>query len=92
MALTVIASLATVTAAHAQSGDSSASGDVAGNLPAAIYLLIPLALALAFVTAVALGDRGEPDPGEHRSGGLTRALGRRGPDGEGRPVQEREVS
>jgi hypothetical protein len=69
--------LATAGAAYAQ-GDSSKSGDVAGNLPFAIYLLIPLALVVAFVTAVALGERGEPEPGEQRAGGLTRALGRRG--------------
>jgi hypothetical protein len=72
-----IASLASATAAAAQSGDSSKSGDLAGNLPGTIYLLIPLALGLALLTAVALGDRGRPEASDRRSGGLTRALGRR---------------
>lgn len=70
-------SLATTATAYAQSNDSSNSGDVAGNLPFATYLLIPLALVIAFVTAVALGERGESEPGEQRAGGLTRALARR---------------
>jgi len=73
-----VASVASITAAAAQSGDPSKSGDLSGNLPATIYLLIPLAIVLALVTAVALGDRGEPEASERRAGGVTRALGRRG--------------
>jgi hypothetical protein len=52
-------------------------GDLVGNLPFAVYLLIPLALGLALLTAVVLGPLGEPDPSEHRAGGVSRALGRR---------------
>jgi hypothetical protein len=78
IALVGLTSLATMATAHAQSGDSSKSGDVAGNLPFSIYLLIPLALVLAFVTAIALGERGEPEAEERRAGGISRALGRRG--------------
>jgi hypothetical protein len=72
-----VASMASITSAAAQSGDSSKSGDLSGNLPATIYLLIPLAIGLALLTAVALGDRGEPEGGGRRAGGVSRALGRR---------------
>jgi hypothetical protein len=72
-----VALLASLPAAYAQSGDSSKSGDLSGNLPGTIYLLIPLALGLALLTAVALGDRGRPEASDRRTGGLTRALGRR---------------
>jgi hypothetical protein len=93
-ALVGLVSIATMAAAHAQSGDSSKHGDVAGNLPFAIYLLIPLGLVLALVTAIVLGERGDPEGDEVRAGGITRALGRRGatpgpPEGPGR---EAEVS
>jgi hypothetical protein len=57
--------------------DPSKVGDLVGNLPFAVYLLIPLALVLAVLTAVLLGPLGAPDPGEHRVGGVSRALGRR---------------
>jgi hypothetical protein len=57
--------------------DPSKVGDLVGNLPFVVYLLIPLALALALLTAVVLGPRGAPDPREHRIGGVRRALGRR---------------
>jgi hypothetical protein len=77
IAVVCVTSLATMATATAQSGDSSKSGDIAGNLPLSIYLLIPLGLALAFVTAIALGERGEPEAEERRAGGITRALGRR---------------
>jgi hypothetical protein len=75
-ALITVVSATTITAAAAQSGDSSKSGDLAGNLPLSIYLLIPLALALALLTAVALGASGEPEASDRRTGGVTRALGR----------------
>jgi hypothetical protein len=58
--------------------DPSKVGDLVGNLPFAVYLLIPLALALALLTALVLGPRGAPDPRERRVGGVTRALSRRG--------------
>lgn len=76
-ALISVVSTTTITAASAQSGDASKSGDLAGNLPLAIYLLIPIALGVALLTAVALGARGEPEASDRRTGGVTRALGRR---------------
>jgi hypothetical protein len=57
--------------------DPSKVGDLVGNFPAVVFLLVPLALALALLTAVVLGPLGKPDPGEHRAGGVSRALGRR---------------
>jgi hypothetical protein len=78
-ALIGVVSTTTITAASAQSGDPSKSGDLAGNLPLSIYLLIPLALGVALLTAVVLGARGEPEASDGRTGGVTRALGRRTP-------------
>ena len=57
--------------------DPSKVGDLVGNFPFVVFLLIPLALGLALLTAIALGALGEPDPSEHRAGGVSRALGRR---------------
>ncbi len=67
--------------AYAQSGDPSKSGDLTGNFSAIVWLLIPLALGLALLTAYVLGPRGTPDPSEHRVGGVSRALSRRETDG-----------
>ena len=63
--------------AYAQSGDPSKSGDLTGNFSTVVWLLIPLALGLALLTAYVLGPRGTPDPSEHRVGGVSRALSRR---------------
>ena len=49
-------------------------GDLAGNLPWGVYLLIPLVLGFALLTAVALGSAGEPRPPTRQSGGVSRAL------------------
>jgi hypothetical protein len=57
--------------------DPSKVGDLVGNLPTVVYLLIPLVLALALVTAYVLGPRGEPGPTVRRAGGVSRMLGRR---------------
>jgi hypothetical protein len=62
--------------AYAQ-GDPSKSGDLTGNFSGVVWLLIPLAIGLALLTAYALGSRGAPDPSEHRLGGVSRALSRR---------------
>jgi hypothetical protein len=54
------------------------AGDLVGNWSWTVWLLIPLALALAFLTALALGPMGEPRAEERRTGGVTRFLARRG--------------
>jgi len=70
--------LASIDHAAAQdNGDSSKVGDLTGNLPLAVYLLIPLALVLAVVTAIALGSAGDPESTTRRAGGVTRALAQR---------------
>jgi hypothetical protein len=61
-------------AAAQDNGDSSKVGDLTGNLPLAVYLLIPLALVLALLTAIALGPAGDPGSTTRRGGGVTRAL------------------
>jgi hypothetical protein len=52
------------------------AGDLAGNLPWGVYLLIPLVLGFALLTSLALGSGAEPPPPNHRSGGVARALSR----------------
>jgi hypothetical protein len=69
--------LATASPALAASNpDPSKVGDLTGNLPVAVYLLIPLALLLAFLTAVLLGAKGDPAKSVRRAGGISRALSR----------------
>jgi hypothetical protein len=71
--LTVV--LGSAPAAGAQDGESSPIGDLAGNWPWTVWLLIPLVLVLALVTALALGAASEPEPtGRRRS--VSRALDR----------------
>jgi hypothetical protein len=65
--------------------DPSKVGDLTGNLSAVTYLLIPLALVLAFITALALGPSGEPGAASHRAGGLERALSGRDAPSDRRP-------
>jgi hypothetical protein len=78
MAVTLVVFISTIGAAAAQdSGDSSKVGDLTSNLPLAVYLLIPLALVLALLTAVVLGPRGDPAASSRRAGGVTRVLSER---------------
>jgi hypothetical protein len=60
----------------AGAADPSKVGDLAGNLPWAVYLLIPLALVLAVLTALVLGASGEAATAHRRAGGVSRALRR----------------
>jgi hypothetical protein len=55
-------------------GDPSKAGDLAGNLPWGVWLLIPLAIVLAVVTMLALGSGAEPTVAKRRAGGVARAL------------------
>lgn len=73
-ALLLGALLTIVVAAPASAADPDKVGDLTGNFSPITYLLIPLALILAFLTAVALGPRGDPGASTHREGGLQRAL------------------
>ena len=50
-------------------------GDLTGNLPGVVWLLIPVALVLALVTSLALGSGAEPPRQASRTGGVSRALG-----------------
>ena len=54
------------------------AGDLVGNWSWTVWLLIPLALALALLTALALGPLAEPTADDRRAGGVTRFLARRG--------------
>ena len=55
-------------------GDLAIVGDLAGNLPWAVYLLIPLVLGFALLTSLALGSSSETRPPTRRSRGVSRAL------------------
>lgn len=78
LAVMVVVFVATTGAAAAQDGsDPSKVGDLTGNLPLAVYLLIPLALVLALLTAVVLGPRGDPAAEVRRTGGVSRVLSER---------------
>jgi len=68
-----ILSLASVLVAAA---DPAKVGDLVGNQSAGVYLLIPLVLALALLTSLALGSLAEPRTSGRRVGGVTRALRR----------------
>lgn len=56
--------------------DPAKVGDLVGNQSVGVYLLIPLALALALITSLALGSLAEPRTSGRRVGGVTRALRR----------------
>ena len=60
--------------AYVGAADPSKVGDLTGNLPWGVFLLIPLAIVLAVVTALALGSGAEPRVEQHRRGGVARAL------------------
>jgi hypothetical protein len=63
------------TAAAQDSGDSPI-GDLTGNWPWTVWLLIPLALVLALITAFALGATAEPEETSRRRS-VSQALDRR---------------
>ena len=74
-AATLVVFVTTFSPAAAQDeGDPSKVGDLTGNLPFAVYLLIPLAIVLALLIAVVLGPRGDPTGAVRRAGGVTRVL------------------
>jgi hypothetical protein len=50
------------------------AGDLTGNMPWGVWLLIPLALGLALLTSLALGSGAEPRRSSRRAGGVGRAL------------------
>jgi hypothetical protein len=59
---------------------TTSAAELVGNWSWTVWLLIPLALGLALLTAIVLGPRGEPTEVERREGGVTRYLARRGAD------------
>jgi hypothetical protein len=62
------------TTAFVAAADPAKVGDLTGNLPWGVYLLIPLAIALAVITSLALGSGAEPRVAPPRTAGVTRAL------------------
>lgn len=56
-------------------------GDLTGNMPWGVWLLIPLALVLALLTSLAMGSRAAPRPSTRRAGGVSRALRESPPPG-----------
>lgn len=63
------------TAVGPAAGSRSRAGDTAGNLPAALVLLVMMTLGAAALIALALGPIGQTRPAAaRRSGGVSRAL------------------
>jgi hypothetical protein len=59
---------------------SGAAGDLTGNWDWPVLLLVPLALGLALLTALALGRTSQAGVGRRRQGGTSRALARAATD------------
>lgn len=55
----------------------AAAGDLTGNWSWSVWLLIPGALILALVTALAMGPGGDPTPSRRGAGGVSQYLERR---------------
>ena len=60
--------------AGAQEGSSGA--DLTGGIDPVVWLLVPLALVLAVLTALALAAPADETAGSNRTGGVSRALAR----------------
>jgi hypothetical protein len=71
------------TAGPAGAADPSSAGDLSGNLPWQVVLLIPTVLVLGLVTALALSGERDTEPIRQRAGGVTRALEHRAADAGG---------
>lgn len=71
-----VLAILSLAAALVAAADPAKVGDLAGNLPGGVYLLIPLVLGLALLTSLALGSLGEPRTSGRRAGGVGRTLGR----------------
>ena len=52
------------------------AGDLVGNWSWSVWLLIPLVLVLALLTALVLGPGGEPTRSRGQAGGVSRYLAR----------------
>jgi hypothetical protein len=55
---------------------ATGAGDLVGGWDWPVILLVPLALAVALLTAVALARASEPGSARRREGGTSRALAR----------------
>jgi hypothetical protein len=66
--------MASPVSAWISAADPGNVGDLTGNLPWYVWLLIPIALVLALLTSLALGSGAEPQRTARRAGGLSRAL------------------
>jgi membrane protein implicated in regulation of membrane protease activity len=55
----------------------AAEGDLLGGWPWAVWLLIPLAILLAYVTARVVGPDGDPPPSSSTGRGVSEHLARR---------------
>jgi membrane protein implicated in regulation of membrane protease activity len=62
-----------------------AVGDLTGNWSWTVWLLIPLVLVLAYITARSLGPQGEPPPTENSSRGVSAYLSRHADAGRQEP-------
>jgi hypothetical protein len=56
--------------------EASSGGDLTGGIDPVVWLLVPLVLLVAVVTALALAAPADETSGSNRSGGVSRALAR----------------
>jgi hypothetical protein len=66
-----------------QTAVTAAVGDLVGNWSWTVWLLIPLAVGLALLTALALGPHGEPTAADRSERGVSRFLAQRPGSGSG---------
>jgi hypothetical protein len=71
-----VAVAAVVTAGPAGAQEGSSGADLTGGIDPVVWLLVPLALLLAVVTALALSAPADDTAGSNRTGGVSRALAR----------------
>jgi hypothetical protein len=75
-ALFVVVAAVVGTAGPAGAQEASSGADLTGGIDAVVWLLVPLVLLLAVVTALALAAPADDTAGSVRSGGVSRALAR----------------
>ena len=73
----VVVAAATAAGAQETPAPSGGAGDLTGNLPAGVWLLLVLVVVLAVLTALALTAGEEPGGARRRQGGVSRALAQR---------------
>jgi hypothetical protein len=78
-ALLVVMAALVLAAGPAGAQEGSSGADLTGGIDPVVWLLVPLTLLMAVVTALALAAPADETSGSNRSGGVSRALARGAP-------------